>query len=74
MAKGTLDEERGGMWWWDSSISVYWTWDSPDIILKKFSKIIARYGLGGAMAWSLGGDSYTWEHLQALRDGVKQHQ
>ncbi len=59
------------MWWWDSSISVFWTWDNREIILQKYAQIIARHGLGGAMAWSLGEDSYQWEHLQAIQAGAR---
>jgi chitinase len=27
--------------------------------------------LGGVMAWSLGEDSLNWEHLTAMKEGVK---
>jgi chitinase len=36
----------------------------------KFEHIIVARRLGGAMAWSLGEDSYDWSHMIALRDGV----
>jgi chitinase len=64
------DTVRGGQYYWDSSANLFWTWDTPDLISKKFVEIVAARGLGGVMAWSLGEDSYNWSHLAALRKGV----
>lgn len=67
---GQLDAEAGGMWYIDTEASLFWTWDTPELITQKFTDIIAAKGLGGIMAWSLAEDSYKWEHLKAMQDGV----
>jgi len=72
LANGKSDDVNGGQWYWDSDLSVFWTWDTPDIIAKKFSDIIVQKGLGGAFAWSLAEDSFDWCHLKALQQNAKQ--
>ena len=67
------DKDRGAMWWWDPKEHLFWTWDDRNIITQKCAQIIARLGLGGAMAWSLAEDSHSWEHLLAIRDGVAKY-
>ncbi|OAA72216.1 chitinase 18-11 [Cordyceps fumosorosea ARSEF 2679] len=69
--KGKADEEEGGQWYWDSAAHVYWTFDTPEFIAKKFTDIVKAKGLGGVMAWSLGLDSLDWRHLKAMQRGVK---
>ncbi|KAH8891828.1 glycoside hydrolase [Thozetella sp. PMI_491] len=72
LAQGIDDPTYDGMWWWDPSINIFWTWDNAAIIERKFAQIIVRRGLGGAMAWSLAEDSYQWEHLKAMQSAVKE--
>lgn len=67
-----LDAQAGGEYYWDPTASLFWTWDTPSLINRKFQEIVAARGLGGVMAWSLGEDSYDWSHLKALQTGVKQ--
>lgn len=67
-----LDDKAGGEYYWDSAASLFWTWDTPDLINRKFQEIVIARGLGGVMAWSLGEDSYDWSHLKALQTGVAQ--
>lgn len=70
LANGQTDAERGGQWWIDNELSLFWTWDTPELISQKFTDIIAAKGLGGIMAWSLAEDSNDWSHLKAMQDGV----
>lgn len=70
MERGQLDEEEGGMWYWDADARVFWTWDTPELIDRKFREIVLARGLGGVMAWSLAEDSADWSHIRAIADGV----
>ncbi|KAH8678295.1 putative glycosyl hydrolase, family 18 [Xylariales sp. PMI_506] len=72
MENGITDEDRGGQWWWDSDNALFWTFDTVDLIQRKFEEIVAAKGLGGVMAWSFGEDSYDYSHIQAMSDGVQQ--
>jgi chitinase len=69
-SNGKTDEIAGGQYYWDSDTNLFWTWDTPSLIARKFAKIVKVKRLGGVMAWSLGEDTYNWEHLNAMRDGV----
>lgn len=71
LANGETDTESGGQWWVDHEAGYFWTWDTPDLILQKFTKIVAAKGLGGVMAWSLAEDSYDWSLLEAMQAGVE---
>lgn len=71
MNNGKTDTEKGGQWFWDASTKVYWTWDTPELIGRKFTEIVKAKGLGGVMAWSLAQDSHDWSHLKAMQAGVK---
>lgn len=71
VANGIADEEQGGQWWWDADEEVYWTWDTADLIARKFSEIVVPKKLGGVFAWSLAQDSYDWSRFKALQAGVK---
>ncbi|KAI0540101.1 glycoside hydrolase family 18 protein [Xylaria digitata] len=71
LASGQADETEGGQWYWDSSKSHFWTWDTPEFIAQKFEKIVKAKGLGGVMAWSLGEDSSDYTYVKAMRAGVQ---
>ncbi|KAG9234766.1 putative glycosyl hydrolase, family 18 [Amylocarpus encephaloides] len=70
MANGTTDEDAGAEYYYDSANNVFWTWDTPQLIAKKFTLIVKSRHLGGVIAWSGGEDSYSWSHLLALQSGV----
>ncbi|KAH6715555.1 glycoside hydrolase superfamily [Leptodontidium sp. MPI-SDFR-AT-0119] len=74
LEKGTYDEVHGGHYYWDKNENIWWTWDTPDVIMKKFPQIMEKRKLGGVFAWGLGEDSKDWGHLKALTAGVKKHQ
>ncbi|KAH7361149.1 glycoside hydrolase superfamily [Pyrenochaeta sp. MPI-SDFR-AT-0127] len=63
---GVTDEEAGGQYYFDPQNRLFWTWDTPELITRKFEQIVDEYGLGGVMAWSLGEDSYDWSHIRQM--------
>jgi GH18 family chitinase len=70
---GTYDSEGGGHYYWDAEENLWWTWDTPEAIAKKFPAIMERKNLGGVFAWGLGEDGNEWTHLKALTDGWKEY-
>jgi len=74
---GKYDDVQGGHYYWDSEENIWWTWDTPEAILKKFPLIVEKKGLGGVFPWGLGEDSNEsadgWRHLKALTAGVKEY-
>ena len=70
-AGGRYDEKGGGHYFWDADSQVWWTWDSPDVISKKFAAVVESRGLGGVFAWGLGEDAERWSHLKALTAGYQ---
>jgi GH18 family chitinase len=68
---GQYDEVGGGFYYWDSEENIFWTWDTPEAIAKKFPLIVEKKGLGGVFAWGLGEDGSEFAHLNALTDGVR---
>ncbi|KAK0099777.1 hypothetical protein ONS96_008273 [Cadophora gregata f. sp. sojae] len=73
LKKGHYDEIHGGHYYWDESQNIWWTWDTPRAILKKFPLIVEEKKLGGVFAWGLGEDSKDWSHLKALTAGVEKY-
>ncbi|KAF2028232.1 glycoside hydrolase, partial [Setomelanomma holmii] len=71
MAHGVTDEQAGGQYYFDPVNRLFWTWDTPKLIARKFDQIVAKYGLGGVMAWSLGEDSADWSHIKAMNTGLQ---
>jgi len=66
LVEGTPDEEEGGQYYFDAENNLFWTWDTLDIIDRKYTEIVEDLGVGGVMAWSLGEDSYDWSHVKRL--------
>ncbi|RKF77084.1 Acidic mammalian chitinase [Golovinomyces cichoracearum] len=71
MKNSITDEDAGGEYYFDRENSLFWTWDTPNLISRKFKEIVLARGLGGVMAWSLGQDSYDYSHILALKKGSK---
>ncbi|KAL5334821.1 glycoside hydrolase superfamily [Aspergillus crustosus] len=69
---GRTDEKAGGQYYVDTENDLFWTWDTPALMARKFTDIVEVAKLGGVMAWSLGEDTHKWEHLKAMQEGVKQ--
>jgi GH18 family chitinase len=71
LANGEYDNEGGGHYFWDTEENIWWTWDTPQVIAKKFPAIVEKKNLGGVFAWALGEDAGNWTHLKALTAGLK---
>ncbi|KAI1314031.1 glycoside hydrolase family 18 protein [Xylaria venustula] len=69
--KGRYDEQGGGYWYWDEDQALWWTFDTPAAITKKFPLIVEEKRLGGVFAWGLGEDAPDFTHLKALNTGVE---
>ena len=72
LKKGIADTKLGGQYYWDSKANYFWTWDTPEFIAEKLTKIVKARGLAGVMAWSLGEDTYDNSHMLALQKGVNE--
>ncbi|KAF3011145.1 hypothetical protein E8E13_011464 [Curvularia kusanoi] len=68
---GVTDEKAGGQYYFDPENRLFWTWDTPDLIDRKFSDIVNKYKLGGVMAWSLGEDSNDWSHIRRMAENLQ---
>ncbi|KAF2003995.1 carbohydrate-binding module family 18 protein [Amniculicola lignicola CBS 123094] len=68
---GVYDEEEGGQYYFDADEKLFWTWDTPEIISRKFEEIVKTYGLGGVMAWSLGEDTFDYSHVRQIAEELK---
>jgi GH18 family chitinase len=71
LANGEYDNEGGGHYHFDVEEDLFWSWDTPDALTKKFSAIVERKGLGGIFAWGLGEDAPKFEHLRASNHAVR---
>lgn len=71
MAYGSYDDEYGGHYCWDSEENLWWSWDTPGAIAKKFPAIMEKKRLGGAFAWGLGEDADNFTHLKTLTAEMK---
>lgn len=60
----------GGQYYFDDSVNIFWSWDTGDLIGRKFTDIVDAEQVGGIMAWSLGEDTLSWEHLSAMQKGA----
>ncbi|KAF1951332.1 glycoside hydrolase [Byssothecium circinans] len=68
---GIADKEEGGQYYYDAVNGIFWTWDTPYFIERKFKNIVKEHGLGGVMAWSLGEDSADWSHIRQIAKNVQ---
>ncbi|GAP84408.2 putative chitinase 1 [Rosellinia necatrix] len=71
LSEGHYDEQGGGYWYWDQDQALWWTFDTPEAVAKKFPLIVQEKKLGGVFAWGLGEDAPDFAHLQALNAGVE---
>ena len=69
-AASKADKHGGGQYYWDSDAQLFWTWDTPEFIEKKFSDIVKKYNLAGVFAWVLGADSEGYRLMKALSNCV----
>ncbi|TCO61023.1 glycoside hydrolase family 18 protein [Actinocrispum wychmicini] len=62
------DERSGHAWIFDGS--TFWTYDDP-VEMKRKARFITDRRLGGAMIWSLDGDTANGELISALHNGLR---
>jgi chitinase len=65
------DEQAGAQYYFDAKNHLFWTWDTPALISRKFDQIVRKHKLGGVMAWSLGEDSFDWSHIKTMAEELK---
>ncbi|MFI1096780.1 glycoside hydrolase family 18 protein [Streptomyces sp. NPDC020917] len=64
------DTKDGFAWLYDGTN--FWTYDDPQVIAQKTAFIRAAH-LGGAMVWSLDGDTSDGELMTAIHNGLTPH-
>ena len=64
------DTKDGFAWLYDGTN--FWTYDDPQVIAQKTAFIRAAH-LGGAMVWSLDGDTSDGELMTAVHNGLTPH-
>ncbi|TDD28942.1 glycoside hydrolase family 18 protein [Kribbella turkmenica] len=62
------DHEAGFAWLFDGT--TFWTWDDP-VEMKRKARYISDRRLGGAMIWSLDGDTEKGELISALHRNLR---
>lgn len=70
LADGVYDAAEGGYYFWDDKEDIWWTFDTPSAIKRKFPLIVEKRRLGGVFAWGLGEDAPLFEHLHAVQEGL----
>jgi GH18 family chitinase len=70
---GVYDDQQGGYYYWDAMEDLWWTFDTPNAIKRKFPLIMGKRRLGGVFAWGLGEDAPLFKHFTALSDGLEEH-
>ncbi|KAK5993005.1 Endochitinase 42-like protein [Cladobotryum mycophilum] len=63
--------DDGSYGFWDAAERRWWSYDTPEVIQAKLSRIVGELGLGGVFAWGLGEDAPRFIHLKATLDGVR---
>ncbi|KAI9654458.1 MAG: hypothetical protein M1831_005424 [Alyxoria varia] len=72
MANGKFDPSQGGHYYWDPDENIWWTWDTADMIMRKFPAIMEKKRLGGSFAWGLGEDGDKFVHFRALTAAMRE--
>ena len=67
---GQTDEKAGGQYYFDADNHLFWTWETPEMIQRKFKEIVDKEQLCGVMGWSLGEDTLDWKLVKAMQEGV----
>ncbi|KAL9107496.1 MAG: hypothetical protein Q9227_007598 [Pyrenula ochraceoflavens] len=65
---GEYDEVGGGYYYLDHRQGLWWSWDTPSALVRKFPLVVEAKNLGGAFAWGLGEDANQWRHLKAMNE------
>ncbi|KAK1712135.1 uncharacterized protein CLUP02_01855 [Colletotrichum lupini] len=70
MKEGHIDLDLGGWWWWDQENSLFWSWDTADIIYNKCLEYVPKLGLGGLASYTAPMDSKDWRRMIKTASGV----
>ncbi|GAA4419293.1 hypothetical protein GCM10023148_18400 [Actinokineospora soli] len=62
------DHRAGHAWLFDGT--TFWTWDDP-VEMRRKARFITDRRLGGAMVWSLDGDTADGDLIKALHHGLR---
>lgn len=55
-----------GTYYFDEIEHIWWSWDAPASMAKKFPAIVQKRKLGGIFAWGLGEDAEGFVHVSTL--------
>ncbi|KAI9374420.1 glycoside hydrolase superfamily [Aspergillus egyptiacus] len=72
LTDGEYDTAGGGCYYWGPEENIFWSFDTPDAIERKFPLIVEPKKLGGVFAWGLGEDAPEFNHLRALTRALRQ--
>lgn len=72
ITEGVYDPVGGGHYFFDTEENIFWSWDTPSSIRKKFPAIVEKRELGGVFAWGLGEDAPKFQHLKAANEGMQE--
>ncbi|PFH62664.1 hypothetical protein XA68_12535 [Ophiocordyceps unilateralis] len=61
--------DDGSFGYWDADEQRWWSFDTPRVIVRKLSDVVAPLGLGGVFAWGLGEDAPIFANLAATVEG-----
>jgi GH18 family chitinase len=73
---GKYEYKGGGYYYWDGSDdlqNIWWTFDTPDAIKRKFPLVVEERGLGGVFAMGIGEDAPNYDHFNAFIRGVEDY-
>lgn len=73
MGGARIDEVAGGNYFYDDIAEIFWTWEEPIHITRKFTEIVGDLGIENVMAWSLAEDAHNWDHLDAIQSGARKY-
>ncbi|KAI1364191.1 glycoside hydrolase superfamily [Xylaria arbuscula] len=66
------DATKGGLYYFDNMTTpmLFWTWENTDMMTRKFDEIVnnPNQTLGGISAWSLGENSFGWDHVLQMQN------
>ncbi|PHH71539.1 hypothetical protein CDD80_5215 [Ophiocordyceps camponoti-rufipedis] len=65
--------DDGSFGYWDAEEQRWWSFDTPRVVARKLSDVVAPLGLGGIFAWGLGEDGPEFTTLTATVEGLRRN-